>query len=295
MPVETGECRVVADRLSPKIRPRVKRKKQRFRKGLFCAEFPALPGGLLCNQQEISMHNNLVRPTSYAERHRGRTEHLSAALPFISDWKNGTSYAPWQVWSGSTTTEARFVPIPRKAAVRLYYKALEWNRRGKLAGCHGGLIGSHVLLVLHSLIFDFLNHRTGRLDPSYNALQRTTRLCRQTVAKALARLKQLGIINWIRRCTEDRDDCGRFVLRQETNAYAILPTTQWRDYADTDAPEPPHPSAWGACPPLPAIIERATTAREEGGSMAAIVARLDDDPRDTLASALASLGRALGL
>ena len=29
--------------------------------------------------------------------------------------------------------------------------------------------------------------------------------------------------------------------------------------------------------------------------MAAIVAQLDDDPRDTVASALASLGRALGL
>src|ERR1035441_2358632 len=99
--------------------------------------------------------------------------------------------------------------------------------------CHGGLIGSHVLLVLHTLIFDFLNHRTGRLDPSYSALQRATRLCRQTVAVALARLKELGIINWIRRCREDRDEDGRFALRQETNAYAILPSSQWRGYADT--------------------------------------------------------------
>jgi hypothetical protein len=48
-------------------------------------------------------------------------------------------------------------------------------------------------------IFDFLNHGTGRLDPSYSAVQRRTRLCRQTVAKALARLKQLGIINRIAR------------------------------------------------------------------------------------------------
>jgi len=240
-------------------------------------------------------HRSLIRPTSHAERRRSRTEHLSAALPFVADWKNATSYAPWQVWSGSTTKDARFVPTPKKAAIRLYHKAVEWNRRGKLAGCHGGLIGSHVLLVLHSLIFDFLNHRTGRLDPSYNALQRTTRLCRQTVATALARLKQLGIINWIRRCREDLDESGRFVLRQETNAYAILPVSQWRDYTDTDMPEPPHPATWGACPPLPSPIEQATSVREEGGSMAAIVAQLDDDPRDTVASALASLGRALGL
>ncbi len=237
---------------------------------------------------------SLVRPTRYAEQRRCRTEHLSAALPFIADLKNGTSYAAWRVWSGSTTNDARFVPMPKKAAIRLYHKAVEWNRRGKLAGCHGGLIGSHVLLVLHTLIFDFLNHATGRLDPSYRAIERRTRLCRQTVAKALARLKQLGIINWIRRCREDRDAEGRFMLRQETNAYAILPSTQWRNYTDIDICEPPHPATWGACPPLPSLIEQACTSQREGQPIAAIVSHLEDDPRDTVASALASLGRALG-
>jgi hypothetical protein len=185
--------------------------------------------------------------------------------------------------------------MPKRAAIRVYHKAVEWNRRGKLAGCHGGLIGSHVLLVLHSLIFDFLNHTTGRLDPSYSAIQRTTRLCRQTVATALARLKQLGIINWIRRCREDHDADGRFLLRQETNAYAVLPPTQWRGYMDIDIPEPPHPATWGACPPLPSLVEQAACVTQEGGSMAAATALLEADPRDTVASALASLGRALGL
>ena len=61
--------------------------------------------------------------------------------------------------------ETRFVPMPKKAAIRIYHKAVEWNRRGKLAGCHGGLIGSHVLLVLHTLIFDFLNHAHGPPGP----------------------------------------------------------------------------------------------------------------------------------
>jgi hypothetical protein len=239
--------------------------------------------------------NSLVRPTSHAERVRRRTEHISACLPFIADLRNGTTYAPWQVWSGSTTKDARFVPMSKKAAIRIYHGAVEWNRRGKLAGRHGGLIGSNVLLVLHTLIFDFLNHKTGRLDPSYSALQRTTRLCRQTIASALAILKQLGILNWIRRCREDRDECGRFVLRQETNAYAILPTTQWRGYVSEDAPEPPHPTAWGACPPLSSLIEQACIDRQEGRSVTAIVAHLGDDPRDAVAAALASLGRALGI
>jgi len=31
----------------------------------------------------------------------------------------------------------------------------------------------------------------------------------------------LGILNWVRRCAEHWAD-GRFVLAQETNAYAVL-------------------------------------------------------------------------
>jgi hypothetical protein len=240
-------------------------------------------------------NHSLIHPTRHASRSAGRTKHFSACLPFIADYRNATSYAPWKVWSGSTTRETRFIPLPKKAAMRIYHKAVEWNRRGKLAGCHGGLIGSHVLLVLHTLIFDFLNQKTGRLDPSYSTLQRATRLCRQTVAVALARLKQLGIINWIRRCREDRDEDGRFMLRQETNAYAVLPPSQWNGYAEAPAPEPPHPSEWGATSPLPSLIEQAASAAQEGGSMAAIVAQLQDDPRDALAKALSSLGRALGI
>lgn len=240
-------------------------------------------------------NHSLVGPNKHAGRPKRRTQHISACLPFIADVRNGISYAPWPVWSGSTTKDARFVPLPKKAAIRIYHKAAEWNRRGKLAGRHGGLVGSHVLLVLHTLIFDFLNHKTGRLDPSYSTLQKATRLCRQTVATALARLKELGIIHWLRRCREDRDEEGRFVLRQETNAYAILPSSQWHGYADTDAPEPPHPSTWGACPPLPSLIEQAIAAKQDGKSMAAIVRGLENDPRDTLAATLSSLGRALGV
>lgn len=242
------------------------------------------------------MQTSTLVPYASRSAARGyRAKHLSASLPFVPDLKNGTSYAPWPVWSGSTTKDARFLPMPKKAAIRIYHKAVEWNRRDKLAGTHGGVIGSHVLLVLHTLIFDFLNHKTGRLDPSYSALQRATRLCRQTIAKALARLKELGIINWIRRCIEDRDEYGRFVLRQQTNAYAILPISQWRSYTQATAHEPPHPSEWGATPPLPTLLEQATETVREGGRLTIAVAQLENDPRDTVAAALASLGRALGI
>jgi hypothetical protein len=227
-------------------------------------------------------------------KHSFGTKHLSSCLPFIADARDGKTYATWPVWSGSTTRQTRFVPMPKKTAMRIYHKAAKWNARSKRAGCHGGMIGSHVLLVLHTLIFEFLNYSTGRLDPSYEGIQKKTRLCRQTVAKALAKLRDLGIINWIQRCRRDRDDDGRFALRQITNAYAILPATQWRGYVDLAAPEPLHPSSWGATPPLPPLVEQAVTAAQDGDSMTAIVRRLDADPGDTLASTLARLGRTLG-
>ncbi len=223
------------------------------------------------------------------------TKHVSACLPFMADVRNGTSYAAWKVWSGSTTKEARFVPMPRKAAALIYRKAVKWNGSGKLTGRHGGLIGSHVLLVLHTLIFDFLNHTTGRLDPSYKAIQRKTRLCHQTVAKALARLKELGILNWQKRCVPDHNERGGFILRQISNAYAILPPTQWLGFKDLDEPKPPHPSTWGACPPLPALIDQACADLRDGDSARAIINRLDADPADELARTLASLGHAIGV
>jgi len=81
------------------------------------------------------MHTRtLVHATRHAERRRGRTQHVSACLPFVADFKNGASYAPWPVWSESTTKDTRLVPMPKKAAIRIYHKAVDWNLRGKLPG-----------------------------------------------------------------------------------------------------------------------------------------------------------------
>ena len=82
-------------------------------------------------------------------------------------------------------------------------------------------MGHAALQVLHAMIFDFLNHRTGRLDPSYAAIAAKAGVCVRTVASALQRLKALGILSWARRGAESWRD-GRFVLEQETNAYAVL-------------------------------------------------------------------------
>ena len=58
---------------------------------------------------------------------------------------------------------------------------------------------------------------------------------------AIRRLRDLGLIAWRHRCEEDRDAEGRFWLRQRTNAYTVLPTSQWRGYRDQEPP-PPDPA-----------------------------------------------------
>lgn len=216
----------------------------------------------------------------------------SPALPGLATSK---TYAAWPVWKDSARLPVKWSALGRKQAARYFQKARAFNRATKIAGRYGGVLGSSALLVLQSLIFDFLNYGSGRLDPSYAAIAQKTGLGRSTVAEALKRLKELRIINWVRRCFEYRDE-GRFELRQETNAYAVLPPTHWIGFEDPDppAPPPPHASVWGAVPPLPRPLDQAAEELEAGGSMAAVVGALEGDPTDRLAAALASLGRSIG-
>ena len=157
---------------------------------------------------------------------------------------------------------------------------------------HGGAVGHAALQVLHTLIFDFLNYRSGRLDPSYAAIARAANVCERTVANALKRLRELGILNWVRRCREEREE-GRFVLKQETNAYAVLPPSQWRGYKEPPEPPPPAPGTWGDLPPLPPVLAQAVAEQQASGSLRTVIGILDSDPGDKLADALARLGRVM--
>jgi hypothetical protein len=202
------------------------------------------------------------------------------------------TYAAWPVWSDSTTKEIRYQPMPRKAATRVWHRARDFDRQTRRKDHHGGAVGHAALQVLHALIFDFMNYASGRLDPSYAAIARKANVCERTVASALKRLRELGILNWVRRCAESWRD-GRFVLEQETNAYAVLPPTQWRGYKEP--PEPPRPPAgtWGDHPLLPSVLAQAVAEQRASGSARTVIGLLDSDPGDVLARALARLGRAV--
>jgi hypothetical protein len=83
--------------------------------------------------------------------------------------------------------------------------------------------------VLHALIFDFYSWRTGQLDPSYDAIAIKAGCSRSTVARCLAFLRALGVIDWQRRCNGLVGDDGRYQLEQETNAYRLCPPSHWHD------------------------------------------------------------------
>jgi hypothetical protein len=195
----------------------------------------------------------------------------------------------WPVWSGSTTKPVQFSPLRKKQCGRLFQKARAYDRftHRPGSGKHGGALGRIALDVLQVLMFDFLNFGTGRLDPSHAAIARKAGCCVTAVKNALRKLKALGFLTWIRRARPAEEEGRGFLLRQETNAYAILSPASWRGWQE---PPPPEPWQWGACPPLPSAPARAAAELKDGNPQAAL-ATLEEDPGDFLAAALARLGR----
>jgi hypothetical protein len=124
----------------------------------------------------------------------------------------------------SNSREAR-----RLIAARL--KAAEhYNERNKQAGDRQGPIGDVGIRLLREL-YRIVDFKTGRLEPAIDTLCRRINRARATVVKYLAKLKEHGFLDWVRRSEpiEDADGAGPRV-RQITNAYGFsLPAaaTAW--------------------------------------------------------------------
>ena len=177
--------------------------------------------------------------------------------------------------------------------IRWYHRARAWNAAKQAVRRYGGTLGSAGMRVLESFIFDFQNYRTGRLDPSYESIAAKTGLSRSTVAVALARLKSLRIIHWVRRCEHHwRDGC--FELRQLTNAYVLLPPSQWLglDPATAEAPTP-EAGTWGDHPPLPDALEQAIDERKHGASLNSALSIIEQDETNLVARSAARLFRSV--
>jgi hypothetical protein len=202
------------------------------------------------------------------------------------------TYATWPVWHDSTTSEVKFQPMKKKEAVKLWHKARDFERQTRQPGKQDGAIGSAGLKVLHSLLFDSLNYISGALYPSYATIAENAATSVSSVWRGLKKLKEAGVVNWLRRCREDYID-GRFTLTQESNAYAVLPSSQWNGFSEPPVAPPPEAGTWGDHPPLPGGLDLAATLIREGGSLTAQIAALESDDGNPLARALAGLGRLL--
>ena len=217
---------------------------------------------------------------------------LASLLPGLPGIDSPKTFAAYPVWADSTTLELRWPAVVKDAVVRWYHQARALNALKQVARQYGGTLGSSCLRVLESLMFDFQNYQTGQLDPSYEGLAAKTGLGRSTVALALAKLKARRIIDWVRRC-EKRWTHGRLTLRQRTNAYVLLPPSQWLGM-NPQPTEPPVPEqgTWGDHPPLPDAIEQAMAERRNGGSVESAIRILEEDRADPIARSTARLFRA---
>ena len=200
------------------------------------------------------------------------------------------TYAAWPVWHDSTTKEVKFQPRKKKEAAKLWHKARDFERQTRQPGKQDGAIGRNGILILQSLLFDFLNYVSGALYPSYAAIAEKSGVSLSSVYRGLNKLRDAGVLHWVRRCKEDYID-GRFTLRQESNAYAVLPSSQWNGFSEPPPAPPPAAGTWGDHPPMPSGLDLASIVRREGGSLSAQIAALEGDDGDPLARALAGLGR----
>lgn len=203
------------------------------------------------------------------------------------------SFKCWPVHKGSIRAEIVYKVTPRERAYQIYREARNYDRAGRKLGNSRGTLGISTLRVLEALIYDFLSYTSGRLDPSYERIATVASLARSTVASALVKLRDLGIIAWTRRCTGENTPHG-WQLRQSSNAYRLNDHSQWPGYRP-QRPEtpPPHPSEIGSAPPLPEILDTAAAAIKAGASTLTGIQQLELDHTDPLARALAALGRAV--
>jgi hypothetical protein len=200
--------------------------------------------------------------------------------------------APWPVWKDSTTAKVKFVPLPKRQAVKFFHKARAFERQTRQPRKQDGALGRNGLAVLHTLIFDFLHYASGKLDPAIETIAKKACISLSSAKRGLANLKAAGVLHWIRRAAETRDEKGRFCLEQDTNAYGVVPPSQWLGFVDQPEAPPPHASTWGAAPPLPDAVTQAAEEMRHGARRTAR-AILEADPQDELASALARLQRTM--
>lgn len=160
-----------------------------------------------------------------------------------------------------------------------------YDRQRKQAGKRNGPLG-HIALELLRELYRIVDYKTGRLDPSIDYLMRQLRRSRAAIVQAMARLREHGFLEWIRRTEPTGNEGFGPQVRQITNAYRFcLPAAAARRIVDRIVGKGPVP--------VDETHRRKAVARE----MEAMLASLPADRRmhamiddETLAATLGRIG-----
>ncbi|MES3091799.1 replication protein A [Sphingomonas aerolata] len=166
-----------------------------------------------------------------------------------------------------------------------------YDRKHKIAGKRNGPLGAIGVDVLRELM-RMIDFKTGRLEPAIATLAERLRRSRGAIVSALARLKDHGFLNWIRRFEpiEDPDAFGPQV-KQVTNAYWFGLPKEAADMVRRMMGKGPLPDD---------EVTRRKADEEQTAAMLATVSAEDlaafrAGNESPLAKALASLGRRVDL
>jgi len=129
---------------------------------------------------------------------------------YVSDRRSSALWRPL----GANNRDARRLIAARLKAAEYY------DRRLKQPGKWNGPLGAIGLEVLREL-YRIVDFKTGRLEPAIATVCERIRRSKQAVVNALARLKELGFLNWVRRSEPTECKGAGPQVRQITNAYGF--------------------------------------------------------------------------
>lgn len=159
-----------------------------------------------------------------------------------------------------------------------------YDRQRKQAGKRNGPLG-HIALELLRELYRIVDYKTGRLEPSIGYLMRQLCRSRAAIVQAMARLREHGFLEWIRRTEPTGNQGFGPQVRQITNAYRFCLPAAARRIVERIVGKGPAPAD--------AVHHRETAVRE----MEAMLASLPTDQRmhamiddETLAATLGRIG-----
>jgi hypothetical protein len=128
----------------------------------------------------------------------------------------------------------RAMPMDRNAKARVMAYARAWSARNCQPGQHKGPITRAFLDVLHALLWQFHNSRTGACFPSYERIAEKAECARSTVAEALRVLEWAGVLTWQHRITRIRERCQDLFGRNAWR-WRVIRTSNCYQFRDPQA------------------------------------------------------------